>query len=130
MTNRAATPLASSSHSLRSSFISISVHCLPTTNISSFSHLPFLTSRKVLRFIATHLDIFGDVLEKNIVAARLGVYKPKYATTKTTALEGFRALVNHKVSGIAVIDSNHCVPTSPALHVSVSSSSYWVKVSF
>jgi CBS domain-containing protein len=69
----------------------------------------FVTQSQVLRFIATHLNEFGPILEKTVVAARVGVFKPKFIKSSSTVYEGFKTLIREKVSGAPVIDDNYKV---------------------
>jgi CBS domain-containing protein len=69
----------------------------------------FVTQGQVLRFMATHIEAFGKVLERTIVAARVGEFKPKFVNLNATAFQGFQTMIKEKVSGIAVIDDNYKV---------------------
>jgi len=98
----------------------------------------FITQTDVLRFVATHLEAFGTVLDKTIVAARVGVFKPKSINVKSTAVEGFHYLIKSKVSGAAVVDDHFkvlgslsttdlrlVVVSNPMLNVNKPISEFW-----
>jgi len=75
-------------------------------NRKSKRHLSrFLTQSDVLRFVATHLDDFGAALDETILGS-VGSYPAHCVHHSTKTVDAFREMLNKKITGIGVIDSN------------------------
>jgi len=66
----------------------------------------FITQTDVIRFVATNLDLFEDVLDVPI-AGSLGTFPAHCVLASSHTIDAFKEMLDRRVSALGVVDDNH-----------------------